>query len=659
MTVALRDQLGGLDVEGWHRYLDEGPGWQVESAGQVLSWDHGSPPLTNGTQTRWSVAHPSGLEADVALERDITFNAATIQVTLRNTADQPSIPISALKPLRLGLPTLAREDTWVRSVGGGLTTAFYPPLAYRENTVVFREGGSQRFRIESGADGRSSNRDLPFLQLAITGAPPVGLIVALEWSGQWFQEIGPAGHDGSFIWEAGIPVRNLTLGPGETLPLPPAHLIGFSGDLDAGANACRRYIYERIGPLLSGRRPLPPLSYDHWFGIGCNFDEDLLRRLVNRAAELGLEYFVLDAGWFAGCGPGYDFSSGVGNWERVDAAKFPQGLEPLADYVRAKGLHFGLWFEVERAHRDSDLVRQHPDWFFDIGAPYLHLNLAHSPAQDYVIEVIGRWIRQLGLAWSRWDYNIAPKPFWDAADPTGKIQFAYMAGLYRVLDTLMREHPRWLVECCASGGRRIDLGTLRRAHTIWFSDHTEDALVCRFMQIGAQRFLPGNLPNSAIPVGRDTLGRASGSASPDEATVLSRMCGALSFDGAITMWSPVVMARVARLVQLYRTFRHLLVADFYPLTPHPQRPNEGEVVEFVSRDGAEAVILGFAGALPATEVVVRPRGLNCTATYLVSNPLLDDERRYSGEALAEHGLTLSLLSGAAIYRLQEIERTQP
>lgn len=127
MTVALRDQLGGPDVEGWHRYLDDGPGWQVESAGQVLNWSPVGPPLTEGTRTRWSVAHSSGLQAAILLERDAAFGTAILRVTLQNTADQPSIPISALKPVRLGLPTLSPEDAWVRSVGGGLTTAFYPP----------------------------------------------------------------------------------------------------------------------------------------------------------------------------------------------------------------------------------------------------------------------------------------------------------------------------------------------------------------------------------------------------------------------------------------------------------------------------------------------------------------------------------------------------
>jgi len=649
MMVALRTLLDGFLAAGLCSYLDDGPGWQVESAGDALIWSASSPPHAEGNRVQWSVTHASGLQASVVLTGDSAYGAATLQVTLTNTSDHVSAPISALKPLRLGFPALEPGDAWVRSIGGGLTNAFYPPLAYRETTVVLRQGGSQRFRIESGSDGRSSNRDLPFLQLVAGGAEKVSLIVALEWSGQWYQEIGPASDGGPIIWQAGIPVKNLTLAAGETLALPAAHLIGVAGDADAGANACRRYLYERIGPSLAGQRPLPPLSYDSWFGLGCAIDEALLRRLADRAAELDLEYFVLDAGWFAGCGPGYSFSPGVGNWERVDATKFPHGLEPLATYVRARGLKFGLWFEVERAHRGSDLVRQHPDWFLDIGAEYLHLNLANPAAQDGMIQIVGGWIERLGLEWSRWDYNIGPKPYWDAVDPTGKIQFAYMAGLYRVLDTLTRAHPQWLVECCASGGRRIDLGTLRRAHTIWFSDHTEDALVCRFMQTGAQRFLPGNLPNSSVPVAH-----GAGDTSITDADVLSRMCGALSFDGDITLWSPALTARAARLVAIYRTFRRLLVADFYPLTPHPLRPAEGEVVQFVSRDGTEGVILGFAGAAPATEVRVRPRGLQTHATYAVSDPLTGGEEQRSGQDLAEGGLTLPLHSGAAIRQLREI-----
>ena len=115
-----------------------------------------------------------------------------------------------------------------------------------------------------------------------------------------------------------------------------------------------------------------------------------------------------------------------------------------------------------------------------------------------MIETVGGWIERLGLVWSRWDYNIEPMPMWKAIDPTLKIQFAYMQGLYRVLDTLMADHPDWMVEGCASGGRRVDMGTMRRAHTFWFSDQSVDPLLCRYMQARANRFLPGHLMSPII-----------------------------------------------------------------------------------------------------------------------------------------------------------------
>jgi Glycosyl hydrolase family 36 C-terminal domain len=171
------------------------------------------------------------------------------------------------------------------------------------------------------------------------------------------------------------------------------------------------------------------------------------------------------------------------------------------------------------------------------------------------------------------------------------------------------------------------------------------------MQTGANRFLPGNFPNSAVPVAR-----GQGDAATGDTDVISRMAGALAFDGDIASWSTSLFARVARLVEVYRTFRHLLVTDFYPLTPHPRRPADGETVEFVSRDGAEAVILGYSGAAPIAELIVRPRGLRSDATYVVSDPITTDVVRRSGQELIERGLALSLRTGAAIRLLRSDDR---
>ena len=95
-----------------------------------------------------------------------------------------------------------------------------------------------------------------------------------------------------------------------------------------------------------------------------------------------------------------------------------------------------------------------------------------------------------------------------------------------MLDTLVARYPDLVIETCAGGGRRVDLGMLRRAQAAWFSDHTVDRHICRAMQLGFARLLPSHLANSAVPVNRN-----EGDGNVSDRDVLSRMAGALSFDG--------------------------------------------------------------------------------------------------------------------------------
>ena len=131
--------------------------------------------------------------------------------------------MSAIQPLVLLWSGLELTSLRLRTLGGGVTHGSYPPSAYREREVVLRSSISDPFIIESAPDGRSSNRDLPFLQLHAEGG---GVISALEWSGPWYQEVR-AHPTGAMLW-AGVPGDELVLAPGETLALPAVHLIGYS-----------------------------------------------------------------------------------------------------------------------------------------------------------------------------------------------------------------------------------------------------------------------------------------------------------------------------------------------------------------------------------------------------------------------------------------------
>ncbi len=593
---------------------------------------------------------PGPVEAICRLNLIPSHSTALWELSLKNPSGGSAPGLKECLPLALKLKA---ENLPVRvlCIGGGLTHSHYPCPAYREHEVRLIRGAS--FQMQHGPDGRSSNEYLPIFMVGVGEVPQrLGFFAGLEWSATWKTSFfWPASESGIFQTNLGPGLSSLSITPGENVELPSVHFGLFEGDFEIGTNAVRRYIYDQISPDLKGRRPLPPTSYDHWFKIGNNYDENFLREQVDRAAQLGLEYFVLDAGWYGGSLSNKGFSDGLGNWRRVEPTKFPEGLEPLAEYVKGKGLKFGLWFEMERAQRGSDLQTAHPEWFFDRGAQWVHLNLALSEVQEYMIETVGGWIERLDLRWIRWDYNIGPLEFWQQADPSGRIQLLYMKGLYRVLDALMERNPQLLIECCSSGGRRIDFGTLKRAHTIWFSDHTDIAAVCRFMQTGANRFLPGHLLNSCIPTPR---GARRDAILANEA--LSRMCGAFSIDGDLTGWSEGVVRRMKELVDTYKSVRPLLVKDFYRLTKQPNNDSDWDVVQFHDSKRQEGLVFAFRLAGLVEKRQLRLKALERTSYYAVRSLLNDPEQTLSGEQLMSSGWEFALpIDGAVLLHYHAIQ----
>ena len=106
-----------------------------------------------------------------------------------------------------------------------------------------------------------------------------------------------------------------------------------------------------------------PVNLNVWEAVYFRHDFGKLTALADAAAGLGVERFVLDDGWFAGR---RSDQAGLGDWW-VDEDVWPGGLHRLADYVRDRGMQFGLWIEPEMVNPDSDLYRAHPDWILAAG----------------------------------------------------------------------------------------------------------------------------------------------------------------------------------------------------------------------------------------------------------------------------------------------------
>lgn len=606
----------------------------MDEENRPLVFDLRGTPVINGATGEWLYGETGGtLTLAIKVERIESHGAGRFIATICNDGTEAR---RFHEVQFLAAFDWDQADWQMRDSAGGADCNDYPPSAYAvRQYALLKEGCSTPIGF-TGLGGRcGSDKNLPILMVQRgTEADAPGFWYGMEWSGDWTMACYARKAQNHFCADARIPVKSLALEPGETLDFPVVHLGGFRGGFAAGTNSLRRYIYECLQPEYLGERPYPRVTYDNWFGLGNEVNYEVMCRQVDRAAELGVEIFCHDAGWFG------DFEQDVGNWSEAVSHRYPGGLEPLADYVRSKSMQLGLFFECERAMEGSRALREHPEFFWPVPAGKgrkgnYHLNLARRDAQDWMIETISHWITRLDLRWSRLDYNIAPLPYWEAVDPTGKIQFAYVKGLHRVLDALRKRHPKWMIENCASGGRRIDFGTIARTHTHWFSDHTHNAAICRAMQLRAQLLLPGNCPNTSVAVDKGQTGFTN-----IDHEILSRATAKLAFDGDIASLNPEAAARCRFWVSRYKEYRHLLVQDFQQISPVPQNLDDWDVAAWSAYDRSEGLVAAyrFHGA-PATRWPLP--FATAGADYSVTDLSNGTSRKITGKSLSE-GLDIAL-----------------
>jgi alpha-galactosidase len=331
---------------------------------------------------------------------------------------------------------------------------------------------------------------------------------------------------------------------------------------------------------------VPPILYTTWFDIGCELDAKLFMTLVDNAAEIGQEIIMMDAGWYHGVierpysnmqGTWNAISNPLGNWEEgEEKTRFPS-LRALGDYVRSKGMQFGLWFEPERAGPDSVLAEQHPDWLVDLSHEsegrrrWKMVYFGHPEVPEYFCTILDRYIKECGLRYIRWDQNNELLPYWqklDAPNRRGLSQIRHLEGMHRVEDWVREYHPEVILESCAGGGERIDLATLRRRQTIWVSDQTMDPDIVRFHLEGLNHFVPGNALVAGFSPPTSTYEKP-GYVFKD-IDFQSYFGGAFGSAGRLHEWPAALKAQMRKHVDAYKKIRKYLAEDFYLLLPQPR-----------------------------------------------------------------------------------------
>lgn len=271
---------------------------------------------------------------------------------------------------------------------------------------------------------------------------------------------------------------NWKLASGESFVTPQALLCFSSEGIGGMSRSYADFIRDRIvNPRFAYAKR--PVVLNNWEATYFDFDTDKLFAIIDKAATLGVDTFVLDDGWF---GKRDNDDSGLGDWF-VNTKKLRGGLKPVIDRCKQNGLKFGLWFEPEMVSEDSDLYRAHPDWAVgklgnepSRSRNQLVLDMTRKEVVDYVFEAVSKVLADNDISYVKWDMNRGVTEAYSmalSADKQGEFYHRYTLGVYDLADRLTKAFPEVFFEGCASGGGRFDAGVLYYFPQIWTSDDTD------------------------------------------------------------------------------------------------------------------------------------------------------------------------------------------
>lgn len=576
-----------------------------------------------------------GLRVTSTLRLFEEFDACEIVNRFENLSNEPTGLITELWDCQVTLPLAHEEERrWTAFMPDPETaTRIYAPtgsdwssfefysdpysVASNNFTGSIFAGQSRRY---ANRGGRSSQGAAPFFNIHKNGE---GYIYAVGWTGQWNFEVLRGSDD--VTMHSKLEDTSFRLLPGESFRTSSAVIMAYKGDFIEAQNKWRRLVKQHFSLIGSdGRDKYGPLSANIWGGM--TTDEAVKRVEIIKNNSIPFTHVWMDAGWygestrptpneFEG-----DWSNHTGDWT-VSPLIHTNDLKDFSRAVHDGNMKLILWFEPERVVSSTPIVSSHPEYFLSNGADKpqsLLLDLGNDDAWNYIFETLSKMIEDIGVDCYRQDFNFDPLDIWrhnDLPDRKGMTEIKHINGMYRLWDSLLERFPHLIIDNCASGGRRIDIETLRRSMPLWRSD-----LEC-----------PANFPSRCIqshhltfnlwmPYSGSGCGRIH-----DTYRIRSSYDSSLATNFTYSQTdafgdSPEQLEWLKSRAEEFLVLRPYFCEDFYPLTSPTDRSDAWSAAQFDRPSEKDGIVQIFRReGSPITECEFVLRGLDPERIYLFTD----------------------------------------
>lgn len=574
----------------------------------------------------------SGLEVRCVSVAYADYPVIEWTVYLKNTGEKETPILENIQGMDVSLGNEGVGEYVLHNMrGDDCSPSSYEPLEFK-----LVKDSSHRF---AAAGGRPTNGTAtPYFNLQWQGQ---GVICVLGWPGQWAAQFS-CDKSSRVSVRGGQELTKLKLLPGEQIRTPLSVLMFWKGDFIGAQNLWRHWMIAHNIPRPGGKLPAPITS----ICMGLQQSEEGEIKNIHSYIDNGVkqDYWWMDAGWYP-CDGNWPKT---GTWE-PDPARFPHGLKSLSDYVHSKGMKMVVWFEPERVAADTWLTKTHPEWIFG-GAQGGLLNFGNPQVRDWAIEHFDKFIKEQGVDLYREDHNIDPLGYWrgnDAPDRQGITENFHVQGHLAYWDELRRRHPDMLMDTCASGGRRNDLESLRRAVPLLRSD---------YQGAGDPNDIGRHVGNQGHTYGLSLWVPYYGTGEyyNNGYSVRSHFC--MGMGVGYNPGLPIEWDKLKKTLADWKTVCWDFYGDYYPLTPYSLSEKEWIAWQFDRPEAGEGMVQAFRRRENAVDsILVKLYALDQDAVYTLTNLDISGTTEMTGRDLCEKGLTIPIKEqpGSAIFKYKK------
>ena len=239
---------------------------------------------------------------------------------------------------------------------------------------------------------------------------------------------------------------------------------------------------------------MPAIFNEYMFASGNCPSIETIEQLAPVARKAGAEYFIIDCGWHDEVvDPFYH----VGKWQ-PSKLKYPEGFDKAIDRIRSFGLKPGLWMEPEVVGAFGDASEFWDDDCYlkrfgkrIMSSSRYFLDFCNTKVTDKLNNIVDGLIRDFGIEYFKFDYNcdigIGDE---NHGSNLGEGLLLQNRAVIRWIADIKKRYPDLILECCSSGGNRMDYLSLSYSDMV----STSDQMNCYLYP-----YIVGNMLSAVLP----------------------------------------------------------------------------------------------------------------------------------------------------------------